>query len=227
MTDDFSTNFVKLEPAHCIKLCSPPTEEVIRLDKEGFHYRGRFIADAGEAHRLMVEFLRQQTQHEPQGLAMRRLLNAPIDNRGYVDLRERSRPEPQGQQGLIDEELTEFAEEWWRSFQYLEAGAEAATPITDIVHSWHFVDFSHAVLARWARPAIEPVPVAERLPGPEDCDAEGQCWWWHPDHKDEFGDGWILLKSEWAWGRHDADHSLIYTHWLPHHALPVPQQEAD
>ncbi len=66
MTDDFSTNFVKLEPAHCIKLCSPPTEEVIRLDKEGFHYRGQFIADAGEAHRLMVEFLRQQTQPEPQ-----------------------------------------------------------------------------------------------------------------------------------------------------------------
>ena len=43
------------------------TEEVIRLDKEGFHYRGQFIADAGEAHRLMVEFLRQQTQPEPQG----------------------------------------------------------------------------------------------------------------------------------------------------------------
>jgi hypothetical protein len=36
-------------------------EQVIRLDKEGFHYRGQFIADAGEAHRLMVEFLRQNT----------------------------------------------------------------------------------------------------------------------------------------------------------------------
>ena len=35
---------------------SPATEEIIRLDKEGFHYRGQFIADAGEAHRLMVEF---------------------------------------------------------------------------------------------------------------------------------------------------------------------------
>ena len=65
MTDHFATNFVKLEPAHCIKLFSPPTEEVIRLDKEGFHYRGQFIADAGEAHRLMVEFLRQSTQPEP------------------------------------------------------------------------------------------------------------------------------------------------------------------
>jgi hypothetical protein len=42
-------------------------QEVIRLDKEGFHYRGQFIADAGEAHRLMVEFLRQNTQPKPQG----------------------------------------------------------------------------------------------------------------------------------------------------------------
>ena len=37
------------------------TEEVIRIDKEGFHYRGQFIADAGEAHQLMIKFLRQNT----------------------------------------------------------------------------------------------------------------------------------------------------------------------
>ena len=51
----------------CITFNSPPTEEVLRLDKEGFHYRGQFIADAGEAHRLMVEFLKQNTRREPQG----------------------------------------------------------------------------------------------------------------------------------------------------------------
>ena len=33
--------------------------EVIRLDSKGFHYRGQFIEDAGEAHRLMVAFLKQ------------------------------------------------------------------------------------------------------------------------------------------------------------------------
>ena len=38
-----------------------PGEEVIRIDKEGFHYKGQFIADAGEAHRLMVEFLKKNT----------------------------------------------------------------------------------------------------------------------------------------------------------------------
>ncbi len=44
------------------------TEEVIRVDQEGFHYKGEFIADAGEAHRLMVAFLKQNTaQPEKQG----------------------------------------------------------------------------------------------------------------------------------------------------------------
>jgi hypothetical protein len=31
------------------------------------------------------------------------------------------------------------------------------------------------LLARYTRPTTEPVPVSERLPGPEDCDAEGRC----------------------------------------------------
>lgn len=35
-------------------------DPVIRIDKHGFHYRGQFIEDAGEAHRLLVEFLRTQ-----------------------------------------------------------------------------------------------------------------------------------------------------------------------
>lgn len=56
------------QPTNCITFNSPPTEEVLRIDKEGFHYKGQFIADAGEAHRLMVEFLRQNTKPEPQEL---------------------------------------------------------------------------------------------------------------------------------------------------------------
>jgi len=53
-------------PANCIMFCFPPTKEMLRLDKEGFHYRGQFIADAGEAHRLMVEFLKQNTSPKLQ-----------------------------------------------------------------------------------------------------------------------------------------------------------------
>ena len=65
------------------------------------------------------------------------------------------------------------------------------------------------------RPAIKPVPVDERLPGPEDCDAEGCCW--------AIGErgNWMcvhVLGRSWS--------NTIYTHWLPHHALPVPQNNA-
>jgi hypothetical protein len=92
-----------------------------------------------------------------------------------------------------------------------------------IILNRHAVNHARAVLARWGTPAIEPVPVSERMPEPEDCDAEGGCWWWHPDHKeDDFIDGWILLDPKWAGSRRDSDDSLIYTHWLPHWALPVP-----
>jgi hypothetical protein len=74
------------------------------------------------------------------------------------------------------------------------------------------IDLVRAALARWGRPAIEPVPVSEHLPGPEDCDAEGQCWWW-----DEDDDMWRLSRHRpWL---------LCWTHWLPHWALPVPGVE--
>jgi hypothetical protein len=83
--------------------------------------------------------------------------------------------------------------------------------------------YARAVLTRYGTPAIQPVLVSERLPEPEDCDSEGGCWWWHPDHKeDDFDDGWILLNPKWADGRRDSDDSLIYTHWLPANTLPVP-----
>jgi hypothetical protein len=62
-------------------------EEVLRLDNEGFHYRGQFIEDAGEAHRLMVEFLRQGTAPA--------LAEQPVVP--------------------TDEELDEFAVFWWGS----------------------------------------------------------------------------------------------------------------
>jgi hypothetical protein len=44
-------------------------QEIIRLDSKGFHYRGQLIEDAGEAHCLMVEFLKQSTQSQPEPAA--------------------------------------------------------------------------------------------------------------------------------------------------------------
>ena len=58
------------------------------------------------------------------------------------------------------------------------------------------------------RLALPPVPVSERLPGPEDCDAEGRCWWWDGE--------WGLVEQRFA--------DYIVTHWLPIHALPLPRE---
>ncbi len=67
-------------------------------------------------------------------------------------------------------------------------------------------------LARWGRPAIEPVPMSERLPRPENKTTDDECWFWDP-----ISGCWFLLP-----GPPLNDH---YTHWLPHHALPVPRSE--
>ena len=74
------------------------------------------------------------------------------------------------------------------------------------------------------RQALVPVPVSERLPGPEDCDADGRCWWWHPSHPESsYLEGWMLRPSSWGVGHYDFDDSVIHTHWLPAHALPQPE----
>ena len=62
--------------------------------------------------------------------------------------------------------------------------------------------------------ALVPVPVAERLPGPEDCDAEGRCWWL-VSHQ-----SWPCLYLMKAYIGLDAAGA---THWLPAHALPLPE----
>jgi hypothetical protein len=110
-----------------------------------------------------------------------------------------AQPEPQGP---TDEELKAA---YWEAFKNAApCGAE---------QSWLA---GLRAVACWDRPVIEPVPVAERLPGPEDCDAEGCCW--------AIGErgNWMcvhVLGRSWS--------NPIYTHWLPHHTLPVPQQEAE
>jgi hypothetical protein len=57
----------------------------------------------------------------------------------------------------------------------------------------------------------QPIPVSERLPGPEDCDAEGRCWWYG-----EGGDmvGWTL----------DAEGLSYYRakYWLPARTVLAP-----
>jgi hypothetical protein len=119
----------------------------------------------------------------------------PEDYFIYRELRElkaavAAQPEPQGP---TDEELYDY----WISTSP-EFGC--ADP----------VGFARAVLARYGRPAIEPVPVSERLPGPEDCDLFERVWAFNPvlDH-------WKVTRINQS----------IHTHWLPHWALPKPGVE--
>ena len=149
---------------------------------------------------LCVELveLSAPTDSIPQ-LAERLQKLAELANRARAAL---AQPEPQGP---TDEDLRALWRLGWQS-KDPEDGA---------------VFFAKEVLGRWGRPAIEPVPVAERLPGPEDCGLEGSaevscCWQWEPDINGHEPLGcWRLQHKDWA-----ADGDA--THWLPHHALPVP-----
>ena len=69
------------------------------------------------------------------------------------------------------------------------------------------IDAVVPVSHRWGRPTIAPIPLSERLPGPEDCMDEGWAWFYTP-------------RGDWV--KAVLPLSPAYTHWLPHHALPVP-----
>ena len=66
---------------------------------------------------------------------------------------------------------------------------------------------ARAVLARWGRPAPQPVPVSERWPEFSDCDNAERVWCW----------SWAI--GTWRLSRINQS---IHSHWLPAHALPVP-----
>ena len=74
-------------------------------------------------------------------------------------------------------------------------------------------------LELWGRPAVEAVPVAERLPGPEDCDAEGRCWWLDRPLKNG--------PAAWMLRRPDDGVLIPFIAWTPHWALPLSQEGAD
>jgi hypothetical protein len=113
-----------------------------------------------------------------------------------------AQPEPEG---LTDQDLDDLANEmldWncegWRAYARAVIAADRA---------------------RFGRPTTEPVPVAERLPGAEDCDAEGRCWAWGDAYPWLDWKCWKLFPFRYVAVPPDV------THWLPHHALPVPGAE--
>jgi hypothetical protein len=144
-----------------------------------------------------------------------------------------SQPEP-GVPTFI--EVMQLADDFFTFRGNSHGGAFFATEITAKTDPGQALEqFAHAVLTRWGRLSIEPVPVSERLPKPEDCDAEGRCWWWIVDQPGEFPH-WIHAPIEaQSWAGYSATHKLVLVHrgriglavWLPHHALPVPTTRKD
>ena len=129
-----------------------------------------------------------------------------------------AQPEPEVV-GPSDEELREL---------YLATMLDADRDEDD------FFAFARAVLARWGRPApapagerqAAPVPVAvsERLPGVRDC----APWPGEPD-----ASAWCWVGSDvdggWSWEQRSAGCLAAFpddfTHWLPAHALPIPNED--
>jgi len=109
-----------------------------------------------------------------------------------------AQPEPQGP---TDKELHQLWQELY-SFHDGPTSGEVA-------------EIARAVLTRWGRPAIEPVPVVERLP-------EAGDWVWHCYAGARLWEQGIFDGRKFFIG--DGPYSQPATHWLPHHALPVPQQ---
>jgi hypothetical protein len=212
-----------------------------RMADELDHYRQLLMDDRRETHALAAEARAALAQPEPLNPWEEALIDALVvdfilDEKNSEDPKQAihdliswniklaqdplvvAQPEPQGPS---DEELLELMPETMRDeFSYAARtcsdamGGRVKPGIFRVALNTAALEYAQAVLQRYGRPAIKPVPVAERLPGPEDCDAKGRWWWWAC-----YDEEWLLDAPP--------KHMPAWTHWLPHHALPVPQQEAE
>ena len=117
-----------------------------------------------------------------------------------------SQPEPEG---VTDEELVNF-----RNRATADCCASRSNYGANLLSSDDLVACQaaslRAVLTRYALPTIRPVVVSERLPGPEDCDGDGRCWFW--------------CKAVKTWDFRSRNRQMVHdTHWLPANALPTPK----
>ena len=89
---------------------------------------------------------------------------------------------------------------------------EAACPFDSFqepaqYYGWHLgVEWAEEMLHQ----PPQPIPLSERLPGPEDCDVEGRYWRW-----DNVEGSWF----ESVYHSHFPERG----YWLPHRALPRPE----
>ena len=120
-----------------------------------------------------------------------------------------AQPEPQGP---TDEEICSFIARVWPHSPGEMHDCEWRAGMMMMIHA----AIEELFLPHWGRLAAEPVPVAERLPGPEDCSSRGYFWAYA-------GDDWEETDIDGMNWQHLHHHG--YTHWLPHHALPLPTSQ--
>jgi len=117
--------------------------------------------------------------------------------------------EPSGRCPRDDAELrvvySQAAETRWRN------GFDESFSLTDMERMAHTAGL-HAVLARYGHQSPRPIPLSERQPTEADCDADGWVWAAGPA-KDWRRTDW---RMKWE--------NTPYLWWLPHWALPVPQE---
>ena len=114
--------------------------------------------------------------------------------------------------GPTDEEIISQADKFL-AYSDAHMGDPARWEGSDV----DLVAFTRHALARWGRLAAAPVPLSERLPGSEDCDAEGRCWMFGKIEGD-----WRLVSTI---NPGIPKLKYCFSHWLPANALPLPTPE--
>jgi hypothetical protein len=121
---------------------------------------------------------------------------------------------PQAGAGISDEEWDALKQRLWNEHRCVDMSDVEYMPVLAFGEA---LDQARTALARWGGAAVQPVPVSRRLPGPEDCDAEGRCWFFISSlggYDDDWG--WKLLDRTYG-------ATQCQTTWLPYwvRALPV------
>ena len=214
-----------LEPRGCPTpgACSCPTSPTVPPELiRALELAEAALADIGDAEREPGDDLGWAEARAARDLPRIRIA---LDRWGRSTIQ----PEPEGP---TDEELLKVAAATIDPYESRGIALdeyEAETECAVEAYGSELIAFARAVLARWGRPAVEPVPVSERLPGPEDC----APW---PDEPDANHWCWLgkSIDGGWEWSQTSAlDIAAVqlervlagggWTHWLPHYALPIPQ----
>ena len=149
---------------------------------------------------------------------------------------------PEGREPT-DEELLELMPETMRDeFSYAAkqcsdaTGGQVKPGIFRLSLNTAALEYARAVLARWGLPAPVPVPVSERVPEAEDCDAEGRCWLltyeddypqWRLHSIQGAQPGGVKIWVPVATTPGDLVDCFYTSHWLPANAVPLPAVEVE